>query len=180
MDVNSNVDYGPQLNAIVWLLVSVSGLFMFTRLYLKTCQNRGLWWDDYILLASWFALTAQASLISYVISLGYGKKRIPLANLPFFGLPVNVLSTLLIIANLWGKTSFAVTLLRIPVHKMRVCVWYVLLTLTLTLTVSVVSVWVECNPFKLRQMCIPVDVSMKYNIFSCGKPVVALISEHRR
>jgi hypothetical protein len=169
MDLNSNADYGPQLNAVIWLLVSVSGLFLFTRLYLKKCQNRGLWWDDWILLASWIALTIQASLIAYAISLGYGKKFIPFANLPFFGLPVNILSSLLIIANLWGKTSFAVTLLRIPVRRMRICVWCLLISLTVTLTASVICVWVECSPFKLRRNCVPVEESIQYNVFSCGK-----------
>jgi hypothetical protein len=171
MDHESDVDYGPQLNALVWLLTSVSGLFLFTRLYLKNCQNRGLWWDDWILLASWVALTASAAIIAYVISLGYGMRFIPLANLPYFGLPVNILSTLMIITNLWGKTSFGMTLIRIPVRWMRTTVWYILVTLTLTLTASVLLVWVECSPLKLAGRCVPVDVSIRYNVFSCGKGV---------
>jgi hypothetical protein len=55
-----DVDYGPQLNVLTWLLISISGLFLFTRLYLKNCQHRGLWWDDWILLASWVALATSA------------------------------------------------------------------------------------------------------------------------
>lgn len=169
MDANPEADYGPQLNAVVWLLISVSAVFLFTRLYLKHCQNRGLWWDDWILLASWTALAAQAGLITHVVSLGYGKQWIPLQNLPFFGLPINILSTLLIIANLWGKTSFAVTLLRLPVRWMRTCVWCILASLTVALTASVVLVWVGCSPFKLLGRCVPVDMSVKYNVFSCGE-----------
>lgn len=170
MDANSDTDYGPMLNVLVWLLISVSGLFLFTRLYLKNCQHRGLWWDDWILLASWIALAAAGGLIAYVISLGYGKRRIPFPNIPFFGLPVNILSTLTIICNLWGKTSFGVTLLRIPVRWMRICVWTILTTLTLTLTTSVLLVWVECGFSKLPgNRCVPVDVSIRYNVFSCGK-----------
>jgi len=169
---NADADYGPQLNVLIWLLISVSGLFLFTRLYLKNCQNRGLWWDDWILLASWVALTASGSLVAYVISLGYGKRRIPTSSLRYFGLPVNILSTLMIISNLWGKTSFGVTLLRIPVRWMRIAVWFVLTTLTLTLTTSVLLVWIECGIFKLPGRCVPVDVSIRYNIFSCGKGCV--------
>ncbi|KXX73951.1 hypothetical protein MMYC01_208728 [Madurella mycetomatis] len=168
MDASAKADYGPQLNAVIWLLISVSAVFLFTRLYLKNCQNRGLWWDDWILLASWLALTAQAGLIAHVVGLGYGKQFIPLQNLPFFGLPVNILSTLLIIANLWGKTSFAVTLLRLPVRWIRICVWCILVSMTVTLTASVILVWVECSPFKLPRKCVPVEVSIKYNVFSCA------------
>ncbi|KAL1838829.1 hypothetical protein VTJ49DRAFT_2186 [Mycothermus thermophilus] len=168
MDVDPGVDYGPQLNALNWLLVSLSGLFLFTRLYLKNSQNRGLWWDDWILLASWIALVVSVALVAYLISLGYGKKVIPLANVQRFGLPGNILSSVAIIANLWGKTSFGVTLLRIPVRWMRVSVWYILASLTLTLTTSVLFVWVECGPFKLSESCIPVGVSIRYNVFSCA------------
>lgn len=171
MDLDSSADYGPQLNVLNWLLVSISGLFLFTRLYLKNCQHRGLWWDDWILLTAWTALTAGSGIIAFLISLGYGKKFIPLANIRHFGLPVNILSTLMILTNLWGKTSFGVTLLRIPVRWMRICVWYILTTLTLTLTASVLLVWIECGPFKLRGICVPVDVSIRYNVFSCGKGV---------
>ncbi|KAK3290822.1 uncharacterized protein B0H64DRAFT_420639 [Chaetomium fimeti] len=163
-----NVDYGPQLNVLTWLLISISGLFLFTRLYLKHCQHRGLWWDDWILLASWVALAASASLVAFLVSIDYGKRFIPFHNAIKFGLPVNVLSTLVIIANLWGKTSFAVTLLRLPVRWMRISVWYILTTLTLTLTASVLMVWIECGPFKLAGDCVPVGVSIRYNVFSCA------------
>lgn len=170
--VEMDVDYGPQLNVLTWLLISISGLFLFTRLYLKNCQHRGLWWDDWILLASWVALTASAGLIAFLVSIDYGKRFIPLPNAIKFGLPVNILSTLMIIANLWGKTSFAVTLLRLPVRWMRISVWYILTTLTLTLTASILLVWIECGPLKLAGGCVPIDVSIRYNVFSCGKGVL--------
>ncbi|AEO67440.1 uncharacterized protein THITE_2116320 [Thermothielavioides terrestris NRRL 8126] len=166
-----HADYGPQLNVLVWLLLSLSGLFLFTRLYLKHSQKRGLWWDDWILLASWLALAAEAGLTAYLVSLGYGRQLIPLKNLARFGLPSNVLSTLLIISNLWGKTSFGMTLLRIPVRRMRVCVWFILTSLTAIFTLSVVLVWVDCLPFRTPKACVPIDVSTRYNVFSCGKGV---------
>ncbi|KAH6649242.1 hypothetical protein F5144DRAFT_634218 [Chaetomium tenue] len=162
-----DVDYGPQLNVLTWLLISISGLFLFTRLYLKNCQHRGLWWDDWILLASWVALTVSAGLIAFLVSIDYGKRFIPLRNAIKFGLPVNILSTLMIIANVWGKTSFAVTLLRLPVRWMRISVWYILTTLTLTLTTSILFVWIECGPLKLAGSCVPIEVSIRYNVFSC-------------
>lgn len=46
-------DLGPQLNAVVWLLLGFSGLFLALRLNCKFLKNRGFWWDDHVLVASW-------------------------------------------------------------------------------------------------------------------------------
>jgi hypothetical protein len=49
----SHEDYGPQLNFTIWFLVGLSSLFLGVRIYCKALRNRGLWWDDHILIASW-------------------------------------------------------------------------------------------------------------------------------
>ncbi|KAK0714113.1 hypothetical protein B0T26DRAFT_651094 [Lasiosphaeria miniovina] len=166
--LSSTIDYGPRLNTIIWLLVSLSAIFLFTRLYLKNCQNRGLWWDDYTLLASWLALAGQAGLVAYIIELGYGKDpaTIPAENLVLFGPVVNSLSTLLVLSNLWGKTSFALTLLRIPTRWMRFAVLFILISLTATLGMSAVLIWTQCF-FNNGSGCIDIEVSLGYNMFSC-------------
>jgi hypothetical protein len=168
------VDYGPRLNALLWLMVSVSALFLFTRLYLKKCQMRGLWWDDYILLGAWICQTVQAGLVSFLISLGYGKPVIPKENTgPMFSLVVNLLSSFLITSNFLGKMSFGLTLLRIPAVWIRLAVWYIIITLAATLGMSTVLVWIECLGVKRAANCINVDISLSYNMFSCSKmPVV--------
>jgi hypothetical protein len=172
---DKKIDYGPRLNALMWLMVSVAALFLFTRLYLKKCQMRGLWWDDYILLAAWICQTVQSGLVSFLISLGYGKPVIPKENAgPLFSLCVNFLSSFLILANLLGKMSFGLTLLRIPAVWIRLAVWYIIITLTATLGMSTVLVWIECLGVKRAANCINVDISLSYNIFSCSKsPAVA-------
>ncbi|KAG7118008.1 hypothetical protein HYQ44_020232 [Verticillium longisporum] len=46
-------DLGPRLNATVWSLTAVSGLFLGLRLYCKFTRRRGLWLDDHFLIAAW-------------------------------------------------------------------------------------------------------------------------------
>ena len=168
-EINPKVDYGPQLNIIVWLLISISALFLFTRLYLKGCQNRGLWWDDYALFAAWLSQTAHAGFVTFLVDKGYGKSKIPTQNLGFFGLPVSLLSTLLIAANLLGKISFALTLLRMPARWLRLIAIYIIITLTLTLGFSCATVYVECFGLRRTTNCIPMEISVRYNMFACGK-----------
>ncbi|KAK3321798.1 hypothetical protein B0H66DRAFT_514015 [Apodospora peruviana] len=166
--LDPRVDYGPQVNLVVWVIVSISALFLFTRLYLKNCQNRGLWWDDYALLTSWALLTAQAALVSYVIGLGYGRQVIPTQNIPKFPLPINLLSTLLITANLLGKISFAMTLLRIPAVWMRTALVCIVISMVGTLGASAGFVWVECVAWSPSKNCVSLDIAIKYNVFSCA------------
>lgn len=47
---------GPQMIAVVWVLVALSGIFLGLRIYCKFLKSRGLWWDDYLLIASWVSL----------------------------------------------------------------------------------------------------------------------------
>ena len=167
--LDPKVNHGPGLNHIVWLLVSVSGVFLFTRLYLKNCQNRGLWWDDHALLTAWVAQTVQAGLVSYIVGLGYGRVAIPAETFTLLRLPTNLLSTLLIVANFLGKLSFALTLLRIPALWMRVTVCCIALSLVAAIGVSGVLVWIDCFSLGRRTDCIDVNFAIKYNIFSCGR-----------
>ena len=44
---------GPQTNGIFWFLVVLSLTFLMLRLYCKFKLGQGLWWDDWILVASW-------------------------------------------------------------------------------------------------------------------------------
>lgn len=46
-------DYGPHLNRTIWILTTLSALFLGLRLYCKHWRCRSLWWDDYVLVASW-------------------------------------------------------------------------------------------------------------------------------
>lgn len=49
----SGEDYGTQVNFTIWLLTAISATFLGLRVYCKFLRRRGLWWDDYILIASW-------------------------------------------------------------------------------------------------------------------------------
>lgn len=44
-------DKGPKLVATSWVLAVTSALFLGLRLYCKVTGQRGLWWDDWFLIA---------------------------------------------------------------------------------------------------------------------------------
>lgn len=49
-------DVGSQLNFTIWLLVGLAAAFLALRIYCKFLRRRGLWWDDYMLIAAWVSL----------------------------------------------------------------------------------------------------------------------------
>jgi hypothetical protein len=44
---------GMRLLIVIWILTSISALFLGTRCYCKILRHRGLWWDDAMLIAAW-------------------------------------------------------------------------------------------------------------------------------
>jgi len=46
-------DYGPQLTYTIWLLTALAAVFLALRIFCKLWRHRSVWWDDYILIASW-------------------------------------------------------------------------------------------------------------------------------
>jgi hypothetical protein len=49
----STMNLGPHINFTIWLLTALSAVFLALRVYCKFLRHRGLWWDDYVLIASW-------------------------------------------------------------------------------------------------------------------------------
>jgi len=62
------VDYGPQLNITIWFLTLFSTLFLGLRIYCKLWRSRSMWWDDYVLIASWVRATRAALECNYEAS----------------------------------------------------------------------------------------------------------------
>jgi len=42
-----------RLNTSIWVLLSMATAFLGLRVYCKFNGHRGLWWDDWVLIASW-------------------------------------------------------------------------------------------------------------------------------
>lgn len=48
--------FGAYINAIGWLLLSLAGIVVGARIWAKVSARKGLWWDDYIVLAAWVSM----------------------------------------------------------------------------------------------------------------------------
>lgn len=75
----NNDDLGPEIIIASWALTTVSGIFLFMRIFAKIWTRRGLWLDDYILIVAWVRTTypppvwplSRLGLLNILISLLY-------------------------------------------------------------------------------------------------------------
>lgn len=85
---------------------------------------------------------------------------------------------LAIMACTLGKTSFAVTLLRIVVHRwMIILLWFVIVTMNMVNVLAALFIFVQCkdprhlwNP-KIPSECWPSDVFTNFSLFVGGMPL---------
>jgi hypothetical protein len=52
-DGRDHEDLGPMLNTVFWTMAALSTIFLALRVYTKVSRRRKMWWDDWLLIASW-------------------------------------------------------------------------------------------------------------------------------
>jgi hypothetical protein len=120
---------------------------------------------------------ADCAFISACINLGFGR---PLTqfnpdNLETFLLYSNLAGSFSILAALWSKTSFAVTVLRISSGWTKVLVWFIIITVNACLGGAIAITWAQCTPIEkawrpfLPGECWPKGIQNRYNIFTASE-----------
>ncbi|KAK3950633.1 hypothetical protein QBC32DRAFT_375912 [Pseudoneurospora amorphoporcata] len=168
-----------QVNFSCWFLTALAALFLGLRIYCKRYRVRGLWWDDHVLIISWISLATSTSFIHYSTTLGFGlptslfnpTQSAPVLN--HYLLITNMAGTFSILAALWSKTSFAITVLRISQDTwVRLLIWLIILSVNLSLGVAVALTWGQCDPIPkiwqpdLPGHCMDKQIQIHYNMFT--------------
>lgn len=163
---------GPYINASLWTLEGLAGLFLGLRIYCKVFRHRGLWFDDYFLIAAWILLAVSASSTSVNVSLGFGHHFVDFnpANLEKYGIYSLLSGFFSILSAVCSKTSFAITLLRLTDGWTKRVIWAIIVSMNILMPLSALFLFVSCNPpaktWKpdLPGKCWPSNVSVIYGI----------------
>ncbi|KAK3689307.1 hypothetical protein B0T22DRAFT_536254 [Podospora appendiculata] len=140
---------GSQTAAVIWTLVALATMFMALRIYCKIWRLRRLWWDDWVLVIGWMCFVVDAAMSQAVVDLGFGMYPCDVDPRNFRAIAIegqNVGATVGILAVVWSKTSFAITLLRLTEGKMKAFVWFVIAAMNVIMIVEAIIVWVQCTP----------------------------------
>ncbi|KAJ0122661.1 hypothetical protein J7T55_003176 [Diaporthe amygdali] len=125
--------------AIHSLSGAVTTIFLFTRIWARTSLYKGLWWDDYILIASWALLLCGNGLAAAAPSYGF---RVIEGTSHGWLLAFSSIS-LFYIAMALSKTAFAVTLIRLSSGRTRVILWIVVLLVCAVNIAAAVITWLD-------------------------------------
>ncbi|CAK7216093.1 hypothetical protein SBRCBS47491_002715 [Sporothrix bragantina] len=163
---------GPYINASLWTLEGLAGLFLGLRIYCKIFRHRGLWFDDYFLIAAWILLAVSAVSTSVNVSLGFGHHFVdfPLQNLEKYGIYSILSGFFSILSAVCSKTSFAITLLRLTDGWIKKIIWAIIISMNILMPMSALFLFVSCNPPaktwkpELPGKCWPSNVSVIYGI----------------
>jgi hypothetical protein len=117
-----------------------------------------------------------AAFISFSVTLGFGRSfwDFNFRNLSQFLLFTNLAGTFSILAALWSKTSFAITVLRISAGWTRLAVWFIIISVNVSLGLAIAFTWAQCTPVEktwrpgIPGTCWPKQVVIRYNEFTAS------------
>ncbi|KAL4881372.1 hypothetical protein BJY04DRAFT_227804 [Aspergillus karnatakaensis] len=164
------------VKAVMWLMSGVPAIFVALRLYVRLHLKRVFGWDDLIVVLAVGSLLGYAAVCHAAADVGLGRHIQYVAMNPQHLIDVarfsSISQTLAIMACAWGKTSFAVTLLRIVVARWMTCLlWFIIITMNIVNTLAAIFVFVQCKDPRTNwdksivSECWPTHVFTNYSLF---------------
>ena len=99
-------------------------------------------------LNSKLMLLTSIVLVTLSVPKGLGKHvyNVQPENMSSIGFMGNFTGTFSILAAVWSKTSFALTLLRLMSGRMRLVLWVIIVTINIFMGLNAVFLWARCTP----------------------------------
>ncbi|KAJ5665692.1 uncharacterized protein N7477_008140 [Penicillium maclennaniae] len=151
----------PSVQGVMWTMAIVPLVIVLMRLYVRVAIRRVFGWDDFIIIIAICCLVAYAAVCHVASTIGLGRHLVVVEqdpeNLINVALLCDIGESLAIMACTLGKTSFAVTLLRIVVQRWMIALlWFVIVTMNVVNVLAALFVFVQCkDPRHLWNPAIP-------------------------
>ncbi|AEO68368.1 uncharacterized protein THITE_30931, partial [Thermothielavioides terrestris NRRL 8126] len=167
-------NYAGMLEASIWALTAVSGVFLGLRIYCKLTRHRSLLWDDHFLVLSWICILVSSAMLTEGTKFGIGmhSQDVDPTKMPMSSLMSYSAGLAAILAAAWSKTSFAITLLRLSDGWLKWFIWFIILSVNIILGVSATIMWTRCWPVAklwysdMEGSCSTLDTMEHYQTFT--------------
>ncbi|OBR04899.1 Integral membrane protein [Colletotrichum higginsianum IMI 349063] len=156
------------IQTVLWVLVSISALFLGLRIYCKVSYSyTKIRFEDILLIASWrrycapkplltrdtqMVLATDASLNEFIIKSRFGRPGFPITvdNISVLAIIGLASITCSFVGQVWSKTAFAISLLRMCDGWKKAFVWFSIISMNVLFTFSALSFWIGCVPLEKR------------------------------
>lgn len=195
-------NYASRMLWAIWAFTFASAVLLGLRVYCKLSRRRPLWWDDHFLIASWVsnidvfsselrlprdpANRGVAYKITILISsamlteatkygLGMHWEDMDYTKIPTISWLSYVAGFCTVLGTAWSKTSFAITILRLPSSKwIKWLVWFIIISVNIVLGFTAATMFISCWPVAktwysdMEGTCWPHYIVQNYQTFASG------------
>lgn len=115
-------------------------------------------------------------MLTWATTLGYGLHYwdwpMDMQNGINMLIAINIGGSLSLVAAVWSKTSFALTMIRLTKGPLKAAIWVIIISMNIAMGLSALFNWVQCKPLEktwnpfLPGECWPQTVIVNYDIFS--------------
>ncbi|KAF9876538.1 hypothetical protein CkaCkLH20_05946 [Colletotrichum karsti] len=141
------------IQTVLWILVVLSAIFLGLRLYCKISYSYTKFrFEDALLIASWLVLAGDASLNEFIIKSRFGRPDFPITIDNISTLAIVGLSSITcsFVGQVWSKTAFAISLLRMCDGWKKAFVWFSIISMNVLFAFAALSFWIGCVPLEKR------------------------------
>ncbi|KAA8576482.1 hypothetical protein EYC84_006595 [Monilinia fructicola] len=165
------------LNTVIWTFAILTLIFVVSRVYVRVYIKESFGVDDVFAVLATAVSISCAAMTSSATKRGLGRhiEYVESQNPDFVN---NIASswdigaTFFIITCALGKTSFAITLLRIVVVRwMKILLWFLIITNNIVNILTVLFIFVQCNDIRhiwnpeIPSTCWPAQIFPEFVVF---------------
>ncbi|KAF0326353.1 hypothetical protein GQ607_006556 [Colletotrichum asianum] len=141
------------IQTVLWILVVLSAVFLGLRIYCKISYSYTKFrFEDGLLIASWIVLAGDATLNEFIIKSRFGRPGFPITIENITTLAIVGLSSITcsFVGQVWSKTAFAISLLRMCEGWKKAFVWFSIISMNILFAFASLSFWIGCVPLEKR------------------------------
>ncbi|CAI0646866.1 unnamed protein product [Colletotrichum noveboracense] len=141
------------IQTVLWILVVLSAVFLGLRIYCKISYSYTKFrFEDGLLIASWIVLAGDATLNEFIIKSRFGRPGFPITIGNITTLAIVGLSSITcsFVGQVWSKTAFAISLLRMCEGWKKAFVWFSIISMNILFAFASLSFWIGCVPLEKR------------------------------
>lgn len=183
------------IQTVLWILVVLSAVFLGLRIYCKISYSYTKFrFEDGLLIASWVSTTSHArlsksltwyqvvlagdaTLNEFIIKSRFGRPGFPITIENITTLAIVGLSSITcsFVGQVWSKTAFAISLLRMCEGWKKAFVWFSIISMNILFAFASLSFWIGCVPLEKRWKpfgdgtCYDLKWVVSFGIFVSGK-----------